>query len=60
MKNSKAAKILFDILDGIKYDYKSFKEDLFVDTEGNIKKALNTAMDEIAEILYAREYDYER
>lgn len=51
---------MFDILDGIKYDYKSFKEDLLVGTEGNIKKALNTAMDEIAEILYAREYDYER
>lgn len=51
---------MFDILEGIKYDYKSFKEDLFVDTEGNIKKALNTAMDEISEILYAREYDYER
>ena len=51
---------MFDILDGIKYDYKAFKEDFFVYTEGNIKKALNTAMDEIAEILYDREYDYER
>lgn len=51
---------MFDILDGIKYDYKAFKEDLFVNTEGNIKKALNTAMDEIAEILYDKEYDYER
>ena len=51
---------MFDILDGIKYDYKAFKEDFFVDTEGNIKKALNTAMDEISETLDAREYDYER
>lgn len=51
---------MFDILNGIKYDYKSFKEDLFVDTEGNIKKALNTAMDEISEILDDRKYDYER
>lgn len=51
---------MFDILDDIKDDYKSFKEYLFVYTEGNIKKALNTAMDEISEALDDREYDYER
>ena len=51
---------MFDILDDIKDDYKSFKEDLLVYTEGNIKKALNTAMDEISEALDDREYDYER
>lgn len=51
---------MFDILDGIKDDYKSFKEEFLVNTEGNIKKALNTAMDEISEILDDREYDYER
>ena len=50
----------FDILDGIKEDYKAFKGDFFVYTEGNIKKALYTAMDEISEILDDREYDYER
>lgn len=51
---------MFDILDDIKDDYKSFKEYLLVYTEGNIKKALNTAMDEISEALDDREYDYER
>lgn len=51
---------MFDILDDIKDDYKSFKECLLVYTEGNIKKALNTAMDEISEALDDREYDYER
>ena len=51
---------MFDILDDIKDDYKSFKEYLLVYTEGNIKKALNTAMDEISEALDEREYDYER
>lgn len=51
---------MFDILDDIKDDYKSFKEEFLVYTEGNIKKALNTAMDEISEALDDREYDYER
>lgn len=51
---------MFDILDGIKEDYKSFKGEFSVYTEGNIKKALNTAMDEISETLNDREYDYGR
>lgn len=51
---------MFDILDGIKEDYKSFKDEFFVKTEGNIKKALNTAMDKISEKLADREYDYGR
>lgn len=51
---------IFDILDDIKEDYKSFKDEFFVNTEGNIKQALNTAIDKISEILDDRDYNYDR
>lgn len=43
-------------LEDIKEDYKSFKDEFFVQTR-HIKKALNTAMDAISEELIARDYD---
>lgn len=43
-------------LEDIKEDYKSFKDEFFVQTK-HIKKALNTAMDRIFEELKDRDYD---
>lgn len=43
-------------LEDIKKDYKSFKDEFFVQTK-HIKKALNTAMDRISEELKDRDYD---
>lgn len=43
-------------LEDIIGDYKSFKDEFFVQTR-HIKKALNTAMDEISEKLKDRDYD---
>lgn len=43
-------------LEDIKEDYKSFKDEFFVQTR-HIKKALNTAMDRISEELKDRDYD---
>lgn len=43
-------------LEDIKEDYKSFKDEFFVQTR-HIKKALNTAMDAISEELIDRDYD---
>lgn len=43
-------------LEDIKEDYKSFKDEFFVQAR-HIKKALNTAMDRIFEELQERDYD---
>ena len=43
-------------LEDIKEDYKSFKDEFFVQTK-HIKKALNTAMDRISETLKNRDFE---
>lgn len=48
-----------DTLSDIKDDYKAFKDE-FWSTTNDIKKALNTAMDEISESLDDRDCDYDR
>lgn len=48
-----------DTLSDIKDDYKAFKDEFWSNTD-DVKKALNTAMDEISENLNDKDYDYDR
>lgn len=48
-----------DTLSEIKDDYKAFKDEFWSNTD-NVKKAINTAMDEISEKLNDKDYDYDR
>lgn len=48
-----------DTLSDIKDDYKAFKDEFWSNTD-DVKKALNTAMDEISEKLNEKDYDYDR
>lgn len=48
-----------DTLSDIKDDYKAFKDEFWSNTD-DVKKAINTAMDEISERLNDKDYDYDR
>ena len=48
-----------DTLSDIKDDYKAFKDEFWSNTD-DVKKAINTAMDEISEKLNDKDYDYDR
>lgn len=57
--SSKKLNKTLDALSDIKDDYKAFKDEFWSNTD-DVKKAINTAMDEISESLDDRDYDYDR